>query len=288
MTLVERQQPPETGETLPEAVTDVAYSWWVEALARVGYAAKGVVYVVIGGLALLTALRSPSGETTDRAGVLQNIAQESYGWVLLGLITVGLIGYALWNVVRAIVDVDQRGSNLKGRLIRTAYLFVAGSYLFGAATAIRLLINANHPVEGDEVQTWTARLLNQPFGMWLVFGAAGVVGGVAIGQLYRAISANFARYLHIAPDDLVDHDWVVRLGRVGYVARSVVFGLIAMFLVLATLRHNPAEAKGLDAVLTELASHAYGTWLLTLVAGGLVVYGVFALVQSRYRRIGER
>lgn len=276
----------EAAHKVEQAASDVAHSRWVEWLARAGYAAKGTVYVLIGGLAALAAFRSPAGETTDRSGVLQQIAQESYGWVLLGLIALGLAGYALWNVARAVFDVEQRGSDLKGRLTRLAYAVVGISYFLGAVTAVRLLINANQPVNDDQAQTWTARLLSQPYGVWLVLALAAIVAGFAVSQLYQAISANFDRRLQIAPNDLLDHAWVVRLGRVGYVARGIVFGLIALFLATAALRQQPEEAKGLDAVLAELATHTYGLVALGLVALGLIAYGLFALVQSRYRRLG--
>jgi len=119
-----------------------------------------------------------------------------------------------------------------------------------------------------------------------VLAVAVIVAGLAVAQLYQAISANFEKRLQIAADDLVDHTWVVRMGRVGYVARGIVFGLIALFLALAALRHQPEDAKGLDAVLAEITTHTYGLFALGLVALGLVAYGLFALVQARYRRIG--
>ncbi|HYF64359.1 MAG TPA: DUF1206 domain-containing protein [Herpetosiphonaceae bacterium] len=259
---------------------------WLERAARLGYAAKGLVYLLIGGLAALAALRAPGGTTTDRSGAMKEIALKPYGWALLGLLAAGLVGYAIWNVVRAIVDFDQRGSDLKGRAIRVGYAAVAVSYVLGAITAVRLLINARQEVDGG-VQTWTARLLGQPFGVWLLYAAAGIIGAIAVAQLYRAWSANFAEYLHITPADGVNHAWVVRLGRVGYAARGIVFGLIALTLAMAGLRHNPEQAKGMDDVLADLAAKPYGRLLLGVVAAGLFAYGVFALVQARYRRINR-
>jgi hypothetical protein len=274
----------QAAEKVQRGVARGARSPWLERFARAGYAAKGVVYVLIGGLAALAALRSPGGSTNDRSGVMKEIAMQPYGWALLGLLAVGLVGYAIWNVVRAIVDFDERGSDLKGRAIRTGYAAVAASYVLGAVTAVRLLINARQPVDGG-VQTWTARLLGQPFGIWLLFAAAGIIGAIAVAQLYRSWSANFAEYLHITPADGVDQAWVVRLGRVGYAARGIVFGLIALFLALAGLRHNPDQAKGMDDVLADLAAKPYGQIMLGVVAIGLFAYGVFAFVQARYRRI---
>jgi hypothetical protein len=149
---------------------------------------------------------------------------------------------------------------------------------------VRLLINARQPVDGG-VQTWTARLLGQPFGIWLLLSAAGIIAAIAVSQLYRAWSANFAEYLHITPADGVNQTWVVRLGRVGYAARGIVFGLIALFLALAGLRHNPEQTKGMDDVLADLAAKPYGQIMLGVVAVGLFAYGIFAFVQARYRRI---
>jgi hypothetical protein len=274
----------QAAEKVQRGVARGARSPWLERLARAGYAAKGMVYLLIGGLAALAALRSPGGATTDRSGAMKEIALQPYGWALLGLLAVGLVGYAIWNVVRAIVDFDEHGSDLKGRAIRTGYAAVAVSYVIGAVTAVRLLINARQPID-DGVQTWTARLLGQPFGIWLLLGAAGIIGAIAVAQLYRAWSANFAEHLHITPADGVNQAWVVRLGRVGYAARGIVFGLIALFLALAGLRHNPEQAKGMDDVLADLAAKPYGQIMLGVVAVGLFAYGIFAFVQARYRRI---
>lgn len=276
----------EAAEKVQRGVARSADRPWLERVARLGYAAKGMVYLLIGGLAALAALRSPGGATTDRSGVMKQIAQQPYGWILLGLLAVGLVGYAIWNVVRGIVDVDQHGSDLKGKAIRVGYGVIAASYVLGAITAVRLLLDANRPVE-DGVQTWTARLLGQPFGRWLLLAVAGVIGGIAVAQLYRAWSAKFAEHLHITPADGVDQEWVVRLGRIGYAARGIVFGLIALFLALAGLRHNPDEAKGMDDVLADLASKPHGQLMLGVVAAGLFAYGIFALVQARYRRINR-
>lgn len=276
----------EAAEKVQRGVARSAGRPWLERTARLGYAAKGLVYLLIGGLAALAALRSSGGATTDRSGAMKEIAQQPYGWVLLGLLAAGLVGYAVWNVVRAIVDVDQRGSDLKGKAVRAGYVLVAVSYVVGAVTAVRLLINARQPVE-DGVQTWTARLLGQPFGSWLLLAVAAIIGAIAASQLYRAWSANFAEHLHITPADGVDQAWVVRLGRVGYAARGLVFGLIALALALAGLRHNPEQAKGMDDVLADLAAQPYGRLMLGVVAAGLFAYGIFALVQARYRRISR-
>jgi hypothetical protein len=192
---------------------------WIEGLGRFGYAAKGVVYLLIGVLAVQAALGTGGG-TADQQGALAQIATAPFGQVLLALLTIGLLGYAVWRFVQAARDTEGVGSEPKGIFARALYAGVGVIYLGLAFAALRLLQGSGGGDGGNQqTQDWTARLLEQPMGPWLV----GLVGAVVIGngiyQLYRAYSAKFREKLRTAEMDANRIDLVTKVGRAGYAAR---------------------------------------------------------------------
>jgi hypothetical protein len=134
-------------------------------------------------------------------------------------------------------------------------------------------------------QDWTARLLSQPFGQWLV----GLVGAFVIGlgfyQLYKAYKAKFRKQMKWQQMSPNEETWATRIGRFGLAARGVVFTIIGFFLLEAARQSDPNQARGLDGALQSLAEQSHGPWLLGIVALGLVAYGIHMGVQARYRRI---
>lgn len=260
----------------------------IQMLGRIGYAAKGLVYIIIGGLAALAALGN-GGATTDRKGAIQAVYQQPFGQILLGLITFGLACYALWSFIRAIADTAGKGSEPKGLATRLFYAGVGISYAVFAFAAFQLLLGAGNTGKSSDTNAkdWTAELLKQPVGMLLVIVAALVVLGVACYEFYRAYKADFQKHLEMGEMSPQTKEWTVRFGRFGLAARGVVFGIIGLFLIIAALQHNPDQAKGLGGALQELAQQPYGQILLGLVAVGLVAYGIFSLAEARYRRMIE-
>lgn len=261
---------------------------WIEGLGRFGYAAKGVVYLIVGGLAVQAAL-GHGGQTTDQQGALSRVAEAPFGRSLLVVLAVGLVGYALWQLVRAALDTEQKGDEAKGLLMRAVYAGVAVIYAMLAWSAVRMAMGINSGQGSTEkAQGWTAWLMDQPFGVWLVgiIGAAVVVNGLY--QFYRAFKSKLTDDLNLTDMDAERREWVTRIGRAGYAARGVAFVMIGGFLIGAAMHHNPSEAQGLDGALATLASQPFGPYLLGLVAAGLAAYGVFALVEARYRRMVVR
>jgi uncharacterized membrane protein YidH (DUF202 family) len=258
---------------------------WIEGLGRFGFAAKGVVYGVIGILAVQAAL-GRGGGTTDQRGALARIAEAPFGTVLLVVLIVGLFGYGAWRFVQAAEDTENKGSEPKGLLARAVYAGVGLIYFTLAFSALRLLLGSGSGGGStQQTQDWTARLMGHPLGALLIglIGAAVIANGAF--QLYRAYSAKFREKLRTDEMDANQVDLVTKIGRAGYAARGVAFGLIGLFLVLAALHNNPGEARGLDGALAALAEQPFGPYLLLLVAAGLVAYGIFALVEARYRRM---
>jgi hypothetical protein len=274
----------ELKEQFDEAAEQVARSPWVERLARFGYAAKGAVYIVAGALAVMTAA-GVGGELTDARGALRSIARQPFGRTMLAVVAVGLAGYVLWRWVQSVTDADQKGRSFKGLAVRAAY-FASGTVYAGLAlAAARLVFGADEPPGESATRSWTARLMAMPFGDLLVTLAGLSVIGFGLYQIYKGYRAKFAKRLKLPEIEDGARDWAVLTGRVGYAARGVVFLVVGAFLIQAARRHDPGEAQGLDGALRALAQQSFGPYILGVVAAGLVAYGLFALVEARYRRI---
>ncbi len=270
------------GEVAKEAKEAAAP--WVEGLARFGYVAKGVVYVVVGGLAALAALHVGRGGTTGKAGALQMILGQPYGKVMLAIVAAGLTGFVLWRFTQAFLDADRKGADAKGLAIRAFYVGSGLVYASLAYAAARLVLGSGGGGD-DSYGDWTAKLMGQPFGRWLVALAGLAVIGVGAYQGYRAWTAKFRKRLKSGEMSRDEDVWLTRMGRVGFVARGIVFGTIGAFFVQAAIRHNPARARGMEGALDALQGQPYGRYVMGAVAVGLVMYGLFQFVYARYRRI---
>ena len=256
---------------------------WIERLARVGYAAKGVVYVLIGVLAARAALGA-GGRTTDSGGALTAIGNASYGRLLLVVIAIGLLGYALWRVIEAATDAERKGSDAKGLAKRAAGAGRGLLYVGLALQAVRLLRGGSAGGDG-RTQDWTARLMAAPFGRWLVAAVGVGVIGYALYQLYRAYASKVRKHLDLSRLSAGAQQLAVAVGRFGIGARGVVFLVIGWFLVRAARQADASQASGVGEALRTLERQPNGKWLLALVGLGFVAYGIYELINARYRRI---
>jgi hypothetical protein len=205
--------------------------------------------------------------------------------VLLVVLTVGLIGYAIWRLVQAAEDTENEGSDLTGLGKRATYAGIGVLYAGLALSAFRLLLGAADGSGAQQAQDWTSRLLSQPMGQWLVGLAGLAVVVIGLVHFQRAYSAPFSRKLRTHEMSPEQVDWVTKLGRAGYAARGVAFCLIGVFIADAALHMDPGRVRGLDGALATIAEQPFGPLLMALVAGGLAAYGAFALVEARYRRM---
>ncbi|HYJ45378.1 MAG TPA: DUF1206 domain-containing protein [Pyrinomonadaceae bacterium] len=268
-----------------QAVDEVAASPWMERLARFGYSTKGIVYIVVGGLATLTAT-GLGGETTDTRGALREIENKPFGKVALAAVAFGLVGYVLWRWVQAVADVEHKGKKLKGIAVRFGYFFSGAVYAGLAFTAAKILIDVDEPDTSSDVQEqWIARLLAMPYGYWLALLVGAGVIGFGLYQIYKGVRAKFLKRLELGARSSIRMTWATWSGRIGYAARGVLFCIIGFFVIQAARHYNPVEARGLDEALATLAQNYYGAWTLGAVSVGLVIYGFYMLVEARYHRI---
>lgn len=256
----------------------------LETTARVGYAARGIVYMLVGGLAVMAAFGT-GGETGGSKNALASLIDEPFGQTLLAIIALGLLAFAIWREAAALSDADNRGTSAKGLAIRGAHVISGVIYLGLAIYAAGLAFGwatGGGGQGGEGAQGWSAWLLAKPFGRWLL-GLVGLgVAGAGIAFLGRAWTGDVTKHLRYSPHQ---RGWVVPLGRAGFAARGVVFLIIGGFLVVAAWQSQSSEARGLGGALRTVQEQPYGWILLALVAAGLFAFGVFGLVQAVYRRI---
>jgi hypothetical protein len=255
-------------------------------LARLGYAVRGIVYLIIGGLAIKLAT-GYGGKATDQHGALQAIGQQPFGKFLLVVVAIGLVGYALWKLVEAFFDPDGVGKSAKGIVGRIGDVIVGLAYASLALGAISIVTGTGNGGKSSNASTqdWTARLLQHPFGVFLVVIIGLIVVATAAYLLYRAYAADFRKRLNLSSLSAQWRKWAIFSGRFGYAALGVVYGIIGIFLVVAAVKNNAGQAKGLSGALQLLIHQPFGPVLLAVVALGLIAYGIYSFVEARYRRL---
>ena len=257
----------------------------VEGAARAGLAARGVIYLLVGALALQVAFGDTSRQA-DRGGALEELAQKPFGAVLLWALGIGLVGMALWRLSEAVFgSVGQDGRSARKRLLAVVrfafYVVVAFSVLSFAASRNR----GGGGSSDQQSRDATARALEIPAGQWLV-GAAGIAVVVTGGWIaVRAVLRKYHDELRLGQMRRRARRLVDVTGVVGGAARGLVFAVAGVFAVRAAVDYEPERAKGLDDTLRTFADTPLGPWLLVCVAVGLVLFGVFSFAMARWRRV---
>jgi Na+-transporting methylmalonyl-CoA/oxaloacetate decarboxylase gamma subunit len=262
---------------------------WYAWLARAGLVAKGVSYGIVGVLALELAF-GEGGKATSRSGALATIADESAGKVLLVLLVLGFAAYAIWRFVQAFAEREDDASKAKGEAKkwgkRAGYIGRGVIYAALAVTTVRLLTNSGGGgSQNQQARETTATVLEWPGGRWLV-GLGGIaIAGAGAWNIYRGLAKKFEDRWRTGEMSRPERTWGGRAGVAGHLARGVVFALIGIFITKAAIEYDPSDAIGLDGALQKLASTTYGPYLLGLTALGLICYGLYCLVDARYRDV---
>ena len=275
------------GEVKREAKR-AAGSKWARWLARAGLVAKGISFGLVAALALGVAVRD-QGKIEDRQGALQQIAENPYGRALLGALAVGFGGYALWRFTEAALGRTLEGED-QGALKRVALVARGLLYSWLCVICTGLVFQADEPITsggggGQQEDRVTRIALEQPLGRYLVIAVGLAIIGAGLFNLYRALTRKFRDELKEEQMGQDERRWYIGLGVVGHLSRAVVFALAGFFLVRAAWQYDPKEAIGVDGALRKLAHAEYGQVLLGATAGGLMAYGLFCLVQARYREV---
>jgi hypothetical protein len=253
-----------------------------EVLSRAGFVARGLIYAIIGVLALELAV-GRGGKLTNQSGALHTVAKQPFGKFLLTLVAIGLGGYCVWRLVRAAIGHGPEGSDTGFE--RAAALASGIAYGAICALAVEILLGSGGGGGSSSPKKAAAGIFGWPAGTWIVGIAGGVMIGVAFYQGYRGITKTFLDDSKVEEMGPTLKKWISSVGTVGHLARMVVFGLIGVFLIKAAIDFNPSKAVGLDGALAKIAHQSYGPFLLGLVAAGLIAFALYSLSDARYRKI---
>jgi len=278
--MIDEQAPAEVADKAKREGDKLAGAKPLGWLARAGLIARGLVYFIIGLLAIELAL-GEGGKAANQQDALKTIAQQPFGKTLLILVAIGLAGYALWRLVRAAVGhgAEQRDSGSD----RVAALASGIAYGILCFTAVEI-ISGSGTGSGTPKEA-TGGVLGWTGGTVIVVIAGAALIGVAIYQAYKGLAKKFledAKTGEMTPE--VRKGYTV-LGVFGLVARAVIFALVGYGLIKAAINYNPKQAVGLDGALRQLADSSFGPVLLGVVAAGLAGFAIYSIADARYRKV---
>jgi hypothetical protein len=261
---------------------------WLEFLERAGYVIRGVLYAVMGVLAMGLAL-GIGGSATDQSGSLTLLTGGPTGKALLLAVVFGLGAYSIWGFARATFDPLRRGRDAPGIAERLGFAWSGVAYAAIVLFALRLLAGTAQAGAHDGTQSTIARILTYPAGKWVAVGIGIVAIGVGLGQLIEAFRAAFRKDLKRFEMKKVEKQIVDGLGRFGMISRGVTFGLVGWFVLQGGLHRDSSQVHGFAGAFLFLLNEPFGHLLLGVVAAGFIALGLHSLACARWiRLLGSR
>lgn len=248
---------------------------------RAGYVAKGALYCIVGGLAIDAGVR-PYDPLGGARSALVTVQRQWMGQAVVGVLAVGLAAYVFWQLVQAVLDPLDRARGLRGLGFRAVCVVSAALYGGLALQGARLLAGATVDEEQRRrAVVWMRAVLAQPMGRWALLAIGLAVLAYAARQVLRAWRGP-ARSLDLSGVSEGARRRVVRLAGAGLAARGIVAGIIAWFILRASVLYDPTELAGVKGALRVLREHEHGPVLLVLMGAGLVAYGLLQVLRARY------
>lgn len=261
-------------------VKQVSDSRPLELLARAGLTAYGIIHLLVGWLALLMAWGGSMAESTDLSGALRTLAEQPFGKIMLWLVAVSLGALALWQVSESIWGYRKR-DDAKRKQVASGTKAVVYAALGVSAARFALGSGSSSSVQQQEA---TSGLLTLPAGRVIVVAAGMLIVGVGVAHVTKGVRKSFLKEIVTSSMSPNARQGVTRLAQIGYIAKGVAIGGVGGLLTYGTVTFDP-QMQGLDGALQTLLAQPSGKFLLTVVALGFVAFGLFAMLQSRYRRM---
>jgi hypothetical protein len=255
----------------------------IESLARLGYASKALIYAIVGGLAIAAATNR-GGRVTDTSGALRLVLSQPFGRGLLFVLAVGLCGYATWRILDSILDPDHNGTGFEGLVTRAGNVVRAVVYGTLGVEAFRLARGLGGS-NGNEAEMWTARIMDWPFGVWLIFLAGAIVTLYGVREVVRSLKGRVDPTVDYSAAPIAWRQPLLHVSRFGIGARGLIIVTLGLFLLRAAVQLDPSEALGTRDSIIELAGVLSGRWLLAAIGVGLIAYAVDQLAHALWRRI---
>lgn len=257
----------------------------VKPIAQAGLTAKGIVYCLLGVLAFMAAfhIAGQSTNNTDKEGVFSVIQDQAGGKIMLGVLALGLLCYTIWRFIQTFGDTEDKGNNAKGLSARARYLFSGLVYASLAAYAIRKLLSQPNE-SGNSQQTLAQEVLSKPFGDWLLGAGAAIIIAIGFYQAYYGLSEKYRKHVDQVGRSS-NSKLLLTAGKIGYVARAIVWLIIGWMLAKAAFYSNSSEAGDTSKAFSFLAESSYGSYLLGAVGIGLICYGIFNFIRVKYESL---
>lgn len=260
----------------------VAFNPLMEPMARLGYGVRGLIYIILGVLAMLLAF-GKSGGAADQQGAIAVIGKQPAGMFMLWVVLIGLVSYSFWGLVRALFDPLHKGNDKKGLLTRAGFLLSAIGYAYLSYTAYSFIV-----YRGGKTQTQQqsfASIMTTTWGPWVIFIIGLIVIAIGLYQMYQGFNSSFDKQFKTYVMTTDEIKLATQLGRFGTAARGLVFALVGGLMVLAVVQSSSSQPQGIDAALTSLLRLPYGMWILGLVALGVIAFGIYSVLCAFWFRL---
>ncbi|MGQ8367303.1 DUF1206 domain-containing protein [Glaciecola sp. 1036] len=247
--------------------------------AKIGYSARGVIYLIIGSLALMIAL-GLGGKQTNAKGAISTLLEQPFGWFFLILFIVGLFSYSGWRFYQAIFDPDEHGYSVKGLMVRLGLFGSMISHALLGYWASKLAIGLK---SAEDKNVSVANWLGEDYAVAILGVFSLVTAIIGVSHLVKALKAKFDDYMEIPENHRI---WILPLCKTGLISRGIAWLILSLLFLQSALITKDHSIKGMQDVLTAVSEDTlFGDWLLSALALGLVSFGIYSFLEAIYRKI---